>query len=70
MGTKSLDLIHKYTNPQLIFDFAQVAAKTPQNGLDLSKTPMLSSPRKPPENIFFPLISFLFIHLKLKICTF
>ena len=30
MGAKSLELIHKYTNLQLIFDFAQVAAKTPQ----------------------------------------
>jgi hypothetical protein len=28
MGTKSLDLIHKYTNPQLIFDLVKVVSKT------------------------------------------
>jgi hypothetical protein len=28
MGTQSLDLIHKYTNPQLIFYLVKVASKT------------------------------------------
>jgi hypothetical protein len=28
MGAISVDLIHKYTNPQLIFDLVKVAAKT------------------------------------------
>ena len=36
------------------------------NGLDLSKTPMLSRPKNPPANIFLPSGSFLLTHLKLK----
>jgi len=37
MGEKSVDLIHKYTNPQLIFHLVKVAAKTQTHFLkDLS----------------------------------
>jgi hypothetical protein len=34
MGPKSLDLIHKYTNSQLIFDLVKVAAKTKTQDID------------------------------------
>jgi len=39
MGAKSLDLIHKYTNPQIIFELVKVAAKTqPHVLIDLSSS--------------------------------
>ena len=63
--TNSLDPPHLSWNSHHICFCTFTCAKEPPpgNGLDLSNTPILSRPRKPPLKMFLPSTSFLFTHL-------